>query len=167
MNAVKAAAPLKANETNDAYRERFGASFFVNKKKNQMKDFVNYHIQDNSVYIGSDFNAGIDDKTGLPAEKAEYETAFMNSNQQFVKVTVKGGDHIYVTDRKGNTRQVQETKSPTNKPYYNIMCREYEIKPTSGTTLSETEYERFSIETSSYAVIHLIDEPLCNGVLDF
>lgn len=167
VNAVKAAAPLKANETNDAYRERFGASFFVNKKKNQMKDFVNYHIQDNSVYIGADFNAGIDDRTGLPAEKAEYETAFMNSNQQFVKVTVKGGDHIYVTDRKGNTRQVQETKSPTNKPYYNIMCREYEIKPTSGTTLSETEYERFSIETSSYAVIHLIDEPLCNGVLDF
>ena len=125
LNAVKAAAPLKAGETNDAYRARFGA------------------------------------------EKAEYETAFMNSNQQFVKLTVKGGNHIYVTDRKGNTRQVQETKSPTDKPYYNIMCREYEIKPTSGTTLSETSYELFSIETSSYAVIHLIDEPLCNGVLDF
>ena len=167
LNAVKAAAPLKAGETNDAYRARFGATFFVNKKKNQMKDFVNYHIQDNSVYIGADFNAGIDDRTGLPAEKAEYETAFMNSNQQFVKLTVKGGNHIYVTDRKGNTRQVQETKSPTDKPYYNIMCREYEIKPTSGTTLSETSYELFSIETSSYAVIHLIDEPLCNGVLDF
>ncbi len=167
LNAVKAAAPLKAGETNDAYRARFGATFFVNKKKNQMKDFVNYHIQDNSVYIGADFNAGIDDRTGLPAEKAEYETAFMNSNQQFVKLTVKGGNHIYVTDRKGNTRQVQEIKSPTDKPYYNIMCREYEIKPTSGTTLSETSYELFSIETSSYAVIHLIDEPLCNGVLDF
>ena len=166
LNAVKAAAPLKAGETNDAYRARFGATYFVNKKRNQMKDFVNYHIQDNSVYIGADFNAGIDDRTGLPAEKAEYETAFMNSNQQFVKLTVKGGNHIYVTDRKGNTRQVQEIKSPTDKPYYNIMCREYEIKPTSG-TLSETSYELFSIETSSYAVIHLIDEPLCNGVLDF
>ena len=91
----------------------------------------------------------------------------MNSNQQFVKLTVKGGDKIEVTDKKGNVREVQQTASATGKPYYNIMCREYEIKPISGSTLSPTAYANFSIETSSYAVVHLIDEPLCNGELDF
>ena len=169
INAVKAAAPQGkyANENDATFKERYGANYFINKKKTQMKNFVNYHIQDNSVYIGAEFNAGIDDRTGLPATEAEYETAFMNSNQQFVKLTVTGGNHISVKDKKGNVRQVQETTSVTDKPYYNIMCREYEIKPTSGTTLTETSYELFSIETSSYAVIHLIDEPLCNGDLNF
>ena len=167
VNAVKAAAVKGPNELDETYNNRFGAVYFINKKKTQMKNFVNYHIQDNSVYIGAEFNAGIDDRTGLPAEKAEYETAFMNSNQQFVKLTVKGGDHIYVTDKKGNTREVQQTLSATGKPYYNIMCREYEVKPLSGSTLSETAYDNFSIETSSYAVVHLIDEPLCNGDLNF
>lgn len=167
INAVKAAAPQGKNENDATFNARFGAVYFINKKKEQMKNFVNYHIQDNSVYIGADFNAGIDDRTGLPAEKAEYETAFMNSNQQFVKLTVKGGSQISVTDKKGNTRQVQQINSATGKPYYNIMCREYEIKGLGSSTLSETAYDNFSIETSSYAVVHLIDEPLCNGELNF
>ena len=167
INAVKAAAVKGKNELDETYNNRFGAQYFINKKKEQMKNFVNYHIQDNSVYIGAEFNAGIDDKTGLPALEAQYETAFMNSNQQFVKVTVKGGNSISVTDKVGNVRQVQQTLGPNSDPYYNIMCREYEIKPLSGSTLSETAYDNFSIETSSYAVIHLIDEPLCNGDLNF
>ena len=134
---------------------------------------MKYHIQDNSVYIGADFNAGIDELTGNPAEKAQYETAFMNDKQQFVKVTVKGGEDITIYDAKdenGNSRHVRNVlkeTSPTGKPYYNIMCREYEIKPTTGSTLSESSYNAFSIETSSYAVVHLIDEPLCNGDLIF
>ena len=165
--ADSAGAKRAATVTTDAGDERFGANYFINKKKEQMKNFVNYHIQDNSVYIGAEFNAGVDDRTGLKAEKAEYETAYMNSNQQFVKLTVKGGDKIEVTDKKGNVREVQQTASATGKPYYNIMCREYEIKPISGSTLSPTAYANFSIETSSYAVVHLIDEPLCNGELDF
>jgi uncharacterized surface protein with fasciclin (FAS1) repeats len=168
INAVKAAAVQGKTEKDDAYNARFGAAYFVNKKKDQMKNFVNYHIQDNSVYIGAEFNAGIDDRTGLPALEAEYETAFMNSNQQFVKLTVKGGAQITVKDKKDNVRQVQQTKSPTDKPYYNIMCREYEIKSSAGTsTLDDTNYGEFVIETSSYAVVHLIDEPLFSGDMNF
>ena len=145
-----------------------GARYFTNKKLDQLKNFVKYHIQDNSVYIGADFNAGVDELTGLPAEKAQYETAYMNANQQFVKVTVKGGEKISVTDQNGHTREVQKDKNAAGKPYYNIMCREYEIKQLDGEkTFTEGTYDEFAIETSSYAVVHLIDEPLCNGDIIF
>jgi len=168
-----AVAPRKSGESDAAYARRSGPRYFTNKKLDQLKNFVKYHIQDNSVYIGADFNAGVDELTGNPAEKAQYETAFMNDKQQFVKVTVKGGEDITIYDAKdenGNSRHVRNVlkeTSPTGKPYYNIMCREYEIKPTTGSTLSESSYNAFSIETSSYAVVHLIDEPLCNGDLIF
>lgn len=147
-----------ANKTN--------AKYFTRKKLAQLQNFVKYHIQDNSVYIGADFNAGVDEH-GNPATIAEYETAFMNANQQFVKLSVKGGADITVSDKNGHTRQVQKTTTASGKPYYNIMCREYEVKPLSGSTLSEGTYTTFSIETSSYAVVHLIDEPLCNGDMIF
>ena len=143
------------------------ALYFINKKKEQLNNFVKYHIQDNSVYVGADFNAGVDDVTGLPVEKAQYETAYMNANQQFVKLTVKGGDNILVTDKNNHTREVLKENSTSGKPYYNIMCREYEIKPLSGSTVDESTYGKFSIETSSYAVVHLIDGPLCSGDVIF
>ena len=157
-------------ETDEEYNKRRDSYYFTNKKLDQLKNFVKYHIQDNSVYVGADFNPGVDDRTGLPAEKAEYETAFMNANQQFVKMTVKGGDDITINDKNGHTRTVQKLPANNGKQYYNIMCREYEVKPfTSGNSLSEATYStgEFSIETSSYAVVHLIDEPLCNGDLIF
>jgi hypothetical protein len=166
----KAMAKKAKGEKDDDYNKRRDSYYFTNKKFDQLKNFVKYHIQDNSVYVGADFNPGVDDRTGLPAEKAEYETAFMNANQQFVKMTVKGGNDITINDKNGHTRTVQKLPANNGKPYYNIMCREYEVKPfTSSATLSEATYGtgEFSIETSSYAVVHLIDEPLCNGDLIF
>ena len=142
------------------------ATTFTNKKLAQLQNFVKYHIQDNSVYVGADFNAGVDDY-GNPATVAEYETAFMNANQQFVKLTVKGGNDITIYDKNGHTRKVQIENTISGKPYYNIMCREYEVKSLSDGSLSEGTYDEFSIETSSYAVVHLIDEPLCNGDMIF
>ena len=166
--AKTAAAPRRSGETDAKFNERRGPRYFTNKKLNQLRNFVKYHIQDNSVYIGADFNPGVDEKTGLPAVNAEYETAFMNSNQQFVKLTVKGGDKISITDKKGHVREVQQINNPKGKPYYNIMCREYEIKQLDGgNQFVESTYEEFAIETSSYAVVHLIDEPLCNGDVIF
>ena len=174
---VEIALPAKRmgidKESDEEYEYRRDSHYFTNKKLAQLTNFVKYHIQDNSVYIGADFSAGIDDRTGLPAEKAEYETAYMNENQQFVKMTVKGGNDITVTDKAGNTRTVKKITvdgTPTGKPYYNIMCREYEIKPqTKSVTLSDGTYlqNEFMIETSSYAVVHLIDGPLCNGDVIF
>ena len=169
-DGVTAAMARRARGETDAdYDYRRDSHYFTNKKLNQLKNFVKYHIQDNSVYVGADFNPGVDDVTGLPAERAEYETAFMKTeNQQFVKLTVKGGETITINDKNGHTRTVQQTYTESGKPYYNIMCREYEIKPfTENGSLSEGTYNDFSIETSSYAVVHLIDEPLCSGDVIF
>lgn len=151
----------------NAVKKGTNAAYFTNLKLKQLQNFVKYHIQDNSVYVGADFNPGVDD-AGNPATVAEYETAYMNASQQFVKLSVKGGSSLTVKDAKNNTRTVQLDKTANGKPYYNIMCREYEVKQITGSTaLSDATYKNFSIETSSYAVVHLIDEPLCNGDLDF
>lgn len=165
--ALIAATPQKPGETDAAYNARRGARYFTSKKLEQLRNFVKYHIQDNSVYVGADFNPGVGDD-GQVAEKAEYETAFMNSNQQFVKLKVKGGADVDIFDKADHNRKVLKIKSATDKPYYNIMCREYEVKPISTNgTLSEGTYEDFSLETSSFAVVHLIDQPLCNGEVIF
>lgn len=151
----------------NAVKKGTNAAYFTNKKLKQLQNFVKYHIQDNSVYLGADFNPGVDE-AGNPATVAEYESAYMNDNQQFVKLTVKGGSDITVKDKKGNTRNVLPVKTASNKPYYNIMCREYEVKQISGSAaLTDATYKNFSIETSSFAVVHLIDEPLCSGDFDF
>ena len=161
-------------ESDDEYEQRRDSHYFTNKKLAQLTNFVKYHIQDNSVYIGADFNAGIDDRTGLPAVNAEYETAYMNDNQQFVKMTVHGGSDITIKDKNGHTRTVQKTTvdgTANGKPYYNIMCREYEVKMQTSKSTQATDalylQNEFMIETSSYAVIHLMDEPLCNGDVIF
>lgn len=122
----------------------------------RLKDFVKYHIQDNSIYLGAQFNADLDDVKG---GAAQYETAYLNEYQQFVKLSVKpstAGDALSVTDMAKNVRSVTKNIGETGRPLYNIMCREYEYDS------SDTK-----IETSSYVVIHQIDKPLCNGVVDF
>lgn len=146
----------------------FSYTVYTNQLKARLKNFVRYHIQDNSVYCNAEFNAGYDAK-GNPAETAGYETAYMNDNQQFVKVYVKGGNEVSVTDVKGNVRKVQKHKFSGNNetsgaPLWNIMCREFEFTSDNGTAGSTfTTVDKALIETSSYVVVHQIDRPLCNG----
>ena len=138
-------------------------------KRNQLINFVKYHIQDNSVYVGSSFSAGVDEETGVPVQKAKYETAYLKGSQ-FVKLWVKGGSTIELTDQKGNVRRVvTDTPTPSGKPYYNIMCREYEIRPldSSHELKDDTYATDFFIEAASNAVVHLIDAPLCSGDFNF
>lgn len=149
------------------------------KKKEQILNFVKYHIQDNLMLVGTSFNAGVDPYTGEVVDKTEYETAYMKGTQ-YVKVKVKGGQHIEITDRAhqseqpvgiANVRTVQEINTPSGKPYFNIMCREYELKSYAGSTgtLDDDTYSQvnFYIEATSNAVVHLIDLPLCNGDIEF
>lgn len=124
---------------------------------------MKYHIQDNSVYVGAEFNAGREENGEL-ATSTKYETAYMNSRQKFEKLSVKGGKDITLTDAVGNVRQVKTN----DEKYYNIMCREYQYtNKNTDPMLSTLDVIENQIETSSYAVIHLIDGPLCNGELHF
>ncbi len=142
---------------------------YVNKKRNELQNFVRYHIQDNAVIANAKFDAGYNDD-GSAATIANYETAYMKTvgkNQQFVKLTVEGGKDITVKDIKGHPRKVlRQTSAASGKPLYNILCREYEFKVGDNTGLIN-DVSTAMIETSSYAVIHLIDGALCNGEVDF
>ena len=134
-------------------------------KRDQLKNFIKYHIQDNSVYANAEFEAGYN-ADGSKATETNYETAYMReSDKQFAKLKVKGGDEIEVTDANGNVRHVLKNRYSAGvgkRPLWNIMCREYEFNATTVTDAS-----RSRLETSSYIVIHQIDGPLCNGEVKF
>lgn len=109
---------------------------YLDQLQAEMDNFVKYHIQDNSLFIGGDFEAN-----------TNYETAYMQ-DKTFAKLRIEsnGGNNIVIVEN-GNVHNV--LTDPENK-YYNIMCREYQYKDSNGAKI---------IETSSYAVIHLIDTP--------
>ena len=109
--------------------------------KSVISNFVNYHIQDNSVYVdGAEHNNDV------------YESACLDTvTNRFVKLTVNyssGGD-LTVTDNVGNVRRV-------DRDLNNVLTRQYYF---NGSSLSGTT-SCSQIYSSSFAVIHQI-----NGVL--
>lgn len=102
-------------------------------------NFLKYHIQDNAIFIGAGSAAG------------DYETAVIDpSTERFYRLSVTAGNSgISVTDVAGNTRHVVTA----DKNLYNLMAREYQYNTTDAANATE-------IETSSSAVVHLIDGPL-------
>ena len=140
----------------EVFREKF-----INTRRNILVNFLKYHIQDNSVYTNAEFNRG----------PAKYSTAYLNKSRQFAKLSVNAGDDITITDELGNERHVRKIYNG-NVPYWNIMCREYVFKRYSSDYSSSsadplTDIPTTKLETSSYAVIHLIDGALCNGEVEF
>ena len=109
------------------------------------QNFVKYHIQDNSLYIGGE------------NKSKEYETSYMDaSTKMFIRLNITATPTSIVIKDKSTTPKHVLTDDAN---LYNIMCREYEYK------LNGTKPDM--LETSSYAVIHYIDGPLCNGEVDF
>ena len=149
-----------ANEEDD-YKATPFKTTFIDVKRDELVNFLKYHIQDNSVYTNAEFNRG----------PAEYETAYMNKGKQFGKLKVNVDDDITITDLNNNTRTVQKL-IVGGVPRWNIMCREYVFKKYSSDYSSAsdgdiTDVPTTKLETSSYAVIHLIDGALCNGEVKF
>ncbi len=105
----------------------------------QIVNFVKYHIQDNALYIGAADDSG------------DFETAVIDpSTERFYRVSARlSEDGITIVDHAGNTRRVV-----TSNPHlYNIAAREFQYNSADATRAT-------MIETSSSAVIHLIDKPL-------
>lgn len=102
-------------------------------------DFVNYHIQDNSVYVGGGNNVG------------NYETSTLDAETgTFCRLSVKGSNSgISIVDGAGNAHSV-DTSDPT---LYNIMTRDYLFDDSDLQASTQ-------IETSSFAVIHRITNAL-------
>ena len=112
---------------------------------NVMNLFIKYHIQDNSIFIGSGTSVG------------NYETACINSTtQRFFKLNVQADNNgIKITDNAGNIRQVTG-----NTNLRNLMAREYQYNNKDVARANE-------IETSSFAVVHQIDKPLMYSATQF
>lgn len=134
---------------------------FINVKRNQLVNFLKYHIQDNSVYTNAEFNRG----------NAQYATAYLNEKKQYAKLYVTVDENISIVDEVGHTRNV-EKKYKNGVAYWNIMCREYVFKRYNSSYSEATaddvnDVQTTKLETTSYAVIHLIDGALCNGEVIF
>jgi hypothetical protein len=108
--------------------------------KTTINEFLRYHIQDNAIYLDMDYGTGTGDTF-----TRKYETAIMNeSSGKFYTITADvTPTSITLTDAVGNTRHVLTD----NDALYNLSAREYQIKSSS-------------IQTSAFAVVHLIDGPL-------
>ncbi|MGN1263951.1 MAG: fasciclin domain-containing protein [Prevotella sp.] len=102
-------------------------------------DFVKYHIQDNALFIGAGSTSG------------DFETAVIDpSTERFYRLTVSADNSgITINDVAGNTRHVLTN----DKNLYNLMAKEWQYNSQDASLAGE-------IETSSSAVIHLIDGPL-------
>ena len=106
-----------------------------------ISNFVNYHIQDNSVFV-----------EGEEHSNDVYESSCLDTlTNRFVKIYVnyqQGGD-LVVTDNTGKTHRV-------DKECCNILTRQYYFNGSS--LLKSNTCTR--IFSSSYAVVHQIDTPL-------
>ena len=111
----------------------------VTKDSLQIVNFLKYHIQDNALFIGA------------AEESGDFETAVVDPNtERFYRVNAKlTADGITLRDYAGNQRQVVTS----NPDLYNLMAREYQYDTQDASRAN-------NIETSSSAVVHLINEPL-------
>ena len=124
--------------------ERFGGNATALKTArkivaDRILNFLKYHIQDNSVYIG-----------GEPTNNVKYETSTLNPvNNRFFSVTVNADDsNLTIADQLGNTRRVL-----TNGGNYNVVGREYWIQ--NANNVNST-----NLYNASDLVVHQIDGPL-------
>lgn len=128
-------------QTDEAWGgNRDAAKLIRYRIRQRILDFLRYHIQDFSVYMGQGTING------------RYETSKLNpENRKFFSLSVDANNqHISVTDALGNRRQVK-----TNQGLYNNMCREYLF-----TNKDKEQAASGNLYSSSYAVVHLIDGPL-------
>ena len=123
-------------------------SAFLVKQRVRMStlinDFVNYHIQDNSVYV-----------EGESHSNDVFETACLDTlTNRFVKVYVSyaPGGPLTVKDNTGHTRTVDNALN-------NVLTRQYYFASNTGGTITSMA-NATQIYSSSFAVLHQIDEPL-------
>jgi uncharacterized surface protein with fasciclin (FAS1) repeats len=100
--------------------------------------FLRYHFQDNSVYL---------DKTAI---STSYETATLNMHSEtFYKLNLSGDNYqLNIGTEAGGTAHVK-----TDGGLFNLMARDFKFNTSNPATAT-------TIETSSYVVIHQIDNCL-------
>ena len=138
IEALQRAGKLSSWEIVDRFEEE-GNLTAKSRDSLQIMNFLKYHIQDNALYIGAE------------GESGDFETAVVDpKTERFYRVNaVLGADGITLRDHAGNTRRVVTS----DERLYNLVAREFQYNTTDAMQATQ-------IETSSSAVIHLINEPL-------
>ena len=108
--------------------------------------FARYHFQDNSIYLDAQVVEG------------DYETSALNYKiGGYYELNVaKEGNTLAVTDEMGNTARVINTPGAEGISW-NVMAREMLLR-----SLDATPKKASSLETSSFVVMHQIDNILQN-----
>ena len=147
IQAMQDANQLPTWEQVDAYEQAGNLSA---KTRDSLKivNFLKYHIQDNALFIGAE------------KDSADFETAVIDpSTERFYRVTAELTDNgITIYDqacKKDKSREPAKVVT-TNPNLFNLVAREYQYDSSDAKNANQ-------IETSSSAVIHLIDKPLSLG----
>ncbi len=138
IQALQDQGKLSSWEAVDAFEEAGNLSAKT-RDSLQIVNFLRYHIQDNALFIGAGEDSG------------DFETAVIDpTTERFYRVNARvTNDGITIVDHARNTRRVVTS----NPSLYNLVAREFQYNTSDPASAS-------SIETSSSAVIHLIDQPL-------
>ena len=114
----------------------------------RLVNFLKYHFQDNSIYIGGDPRSG-------NYETAALELDGVREGLSYTLQVNSSSSGIILNDNSDKTSEIRIL--PNDDQFYNRKIREYSFSPgTDETNLSGTG----TIATSSYAVVHRISEPL-------
>ena len=129
---------LSSWEAVDAFEEA-GNLTAKTRDSLQIVNFLKYHIQDNALFIGAGEDSG------------DFETAVIDpATERFYRVTARlTSNGLEIIDHARNTRHVVTS----NPALYNLVAREFQYNTSDASSSNQ-------IETSSSAVIHLIDQPL-------
>ncbi|MBO5710192.1 MAG: hypothetical protein J6R62_01525, partial [Rikenellaceae bacterium] len=134
--------PLVMDTTID--RRKMAASYI-----GLINQFARYHFQDKSIYIDSQIEGG------------DYETSALNYKYggYYELHVAQEGNTLAVTDEMGNKANVVNTPAMEGISW-NVMAREMLL-----TSLTSRPKDATSLETSSFAVVHQIDDILQNSGL--
>jgi len=122
--------------------------------------FLRYHFQDNSVFVDNQPVNGVYQSATI--KNVDGVTGFRTAKNKFYKISVSGaGGNLTLTTETGKTAHVI-----TSNGLYNIMARDFifnektsAFKEIDGSSTGEN-FSVSTIETSSSAVIHQIDNVL-------
>ena len=112
----------------------------------KLRQFIRYHIQDNSVFI-----------KGKKETNQEYLTENINNTTQlfYPLYVTNTGSAISVKDNIGNTAQVV-----TSQNYYNLIGRDYKFNNASGSAVQFDINNSTTISAYTCTVVHQIDRAL-------
>ena len=131
------------------YQDEFGfateedAKKYVKEKIDIMRDFVLYHMQNNSVFADQ------------VVTTAEYQTLCTDNLGIAKKVTVSGGAGE-ITVKDVCNRSIRVTQK-------NILARDLKVEAptTDGKDINGTSFKYNKISSSAFVTIHGIEKPLC------